>query len=214
MTSQQTAIQQPPASAAPEAPRKITYEEFLESADEDISAEWVDGEVIAMAPASMRHQNLVALVTLLLTHFVDRHRAGAVLLAPFQMKTGEDLPGREPDVIFVGQEHLDRLRDTHLIGPADLAVEIISQESRARDRNDKFHEYEQGGVREYWLIDPIREEAEFYRLGEDGIYRPAAIGDDGVFHSVVLEGLWLKVDWLWQEPRPPLASVLKELGLV
>jgi hypothetical protein len=30
----------------------------------------------------------------------------------------------------------------------------------------------------------------------------------------VIEGLWLKVDWLWQDPLPTLMSVLKEWGLV
>jgi hypothetical protein len=34
---------------------KITYEEFLDWADEDTWAEWVDGEVIALSPASLLH---------------------------------------------------------------------------------------------------------------------------------------------------------------
>ena len=64
------------------------------------------------------------------------------------------------------------------------------------------------------MFDPIRKQAEFYRLGPDGIYTPVAVDEDGIFRSEVLEGLWLKVDWLWQEPLPPLMSVLKEWGLV
>jgi hypothetical protein len=51
-------------------------------------------------------------------------------------------------------------------------------------------------------------------LGSDGIYSPVIIGDDGIFHSDVIEGLWLKVDWLWQDSLPTLMSVLKEWGLV
>lgn len=95
-----------------------------------------------------------------------------------------------------------------------MVVEIISPDSRARDRGEKFYEYEQGGVHEYWLLDPLRKQAEFYGLGDDGIYRLIPIGGDGLFHSRVLEGLWLKVDWLWQEPMPTLLSVLKEWKLV
>ena len=64
------------------------------------------------------------------------------------------------------------------------------------------------------MIDPVRKQAEFYILGADGIYHLAIIGDDGVFKSAVLKGLKLKVDWLWQEPLPPLMKVLKEWGLV
>ena len=37
---------------------------------------------------------------------------------------------------------------------------------------------------------------------------------EGIYHSAVLEGLWLKEVWLWQDPLPPLMSVLREWGLV
>ena len=99
-------------------------------------------------------------------------------------------------------------------GPADLVVEIISPESRARDRGDKFYEYEQGGIPEYWLIDPVRQQAEFYQLGADGISRPAPIDDQGRYHSAALPGLWLQVSWLWEMPLPPLLSILKAWELV
>ena len=69
-------------------------------------------------------------------------------------------------------------------------------------------------MREYWLFDPIRKQVEFYRLNDEGLYTVVPVGDDGIFRSAVLEGLWLKVDWLWQEPLPQLMSVLKEWGLV
>jgi Uma2 family endonuclease len=96
-----------------------------------------------------------------------------------------------------------------------LVIEIISPESRARDSGDKFYEYEQGGVREYWLIDPIRRQAEFYQLGEDGIYRLASIIDeDGIYHSRALEGLWLRVEWLWLDPMPRLMDVLRQWALI
>jgi Uma2 family endonuclease len=196
------------------SPGKMTYEEFLAWADEDTWAEWVNGEVIILSPASLRHQQLATFLATSINFFVDVHQLGVVLTPPFQMKTGPDLPGREPDIIFIAREHLDRFRDTYLDGPADLVVEIISRDSRARDRGDKFYEYEQGGVREYWLLDYLRRQAEFYQLGADGIYRLVPVGEDGIYHSAVLEGLWLKVEWLWQEPLLPLISVLREWQLI
>jgi Uma2 family endonuclease len=196
------------------SPPKVTYEEFLARSDENTFAEWVDGEVIQMSPASQRHQLLVSFLTSLFQLLVEARQAGVVLNAPFQMKLASRPSGREPDVLFIADEHLGRLKETYLDGPADIAVEIISPESRARDRGDKFYEYEQGGVREYWLIDPLRKQAEFYVLGDDGIYRLATVGEDGLFRSRVLEGLELKVAWLWQEPLPPLLSVLREWKIV
>jgi len=140
--------------------------------------------------------------------------AGRVLYEPFQMKTGPELPGRSPDLFFVSNENLGRLKRLYLKGPADLVVEIISPGSRAVDRGEKFYEYEQGGVPEFWLIDPQRKQAEFYQRGQDGVYRLVPPDSDGLYHSQVLKGLWLKVDWLWQEPLPSVRNVLKEWKLI
>ncbi len=198
------------ALASAPQPRKMTYEEFLSWADEDTLAEWVDGEVIMTSPASNRHQDLVRFLTAVLSIYVESHDLGQVRPAPFQMKLEH---GREPDLLFVARAHLDRLKETYLDGPADLVVEIISPESMARDRGEKFYEYAQGGVPEYWLIDPQTEWAEFYRLVQ-GRYRPAFSGREGRYEAQVLPGFWLRVEWLWQEPLPPILDVLRELGVI
>ncbi len=194
-------------------PLEMSYEAFLEWADEDTQAEWVDGKVVLMSPPSEHHQDLSDFLTALMRHFAEAHGLGKVRSAPLQMKPGPDSPGREPDLLFVATENLDRLQKNRLAGPADLAVEIISPESRARDRGEKFYEYEQAGIKEYWLIDPDRERAEFYRLDARGIYELVQLGD-GVFESAVLPGLKLEPAWFWQEPLPPLLSILKLWQLV
>ncbi|MFN2454306.1 MAG: Uma2 family endonuclease [Pyrinomonadaceae bacterium] len=193
---------------------KITYEEFLAWADEDVPAEWVDGEVILMSPASNRHQDVADFLTALLRFFVETKQLGTVRSAPFQMKLETRPSGREPDILFIARERIELLTDTYLNGAADLAVEIISPESRVRDRGDKFYEYEQAGVREYWLIDPVRKQAEFYCLNDSGIYQLAPVGEDHIFGSRVLDSLRLNVEWLWQEPLLTLMSVLKEWKLI
>jgi Uma2 family endonuclease len=212
--AQESRTEQFDMTARTPPPGKMTYEEFLAWADEDTRAEWVDGEVVLLSPSSNRHQMLAGFLTALLRTFSETHQLGTVLSAPFQMKTGPDLPGREPDILFIAREHLDRLKNVYLDGPADLVVEIISPDSRGRDRGEKFYEYEQGGVREYWLLDYLRRQAEFYQRGADGIFRLVPVGEDDIYRSAVLEGLWLKVDWLWQEPLPPLLTVLREWQLV
>ena len=194
-------------------PLAMSYEAFLEWADEDILAEWVDGKILIMSPASQRHQRLATLLAALLLAFVEAHNLGSVVAAPFQMKLTPEGSGREPDILFVAHENLSRLQKNRLAGPADLAVEIISPESRARDRGEKFYEYEQAGIREYWLIDPDREQAEFYRLDVRGIYQLVSL-DEGVFESEVLPGLRLNTAWLWQDPLPPLLSILKLWKLI
>ena len=194
-------------------PRRVrmSYEQFLKWDGENQHVEWVDGEVVPMPPISNEHTNVGGYLIALFFQFVLHFRLGEIKYEPFQMKTGPDLPGRSPDIFFVAKRNLRRLRKTYLEGPADLVVEIISPDSKTIDRVEKFREYEQGGVREYWLIDPEHRTAEFYRRGRDGRFRQMPVGEDGVFRSSVLKGLWIRVDWLWD--RPSLVTVQKEWGL-
>lgn len=194
-------------------PRRMSYEEFLEWCDEDTWAEWVNGEVIVLSPASERHQSIRGFLETVLGIYVQEHELGRVIGAPFLMRLPEEMRrAREPDLLFVAREHLDRLKETYLDGPADLVVEIVSPESQGRDRGQKFYEYEQAGIPEYWLIDPLREEAEFYHLDAQGRYRLVLPDAEGVYRSKVLGGFWLRVAWLWQPPRA--LDVLRELSLV
>ncbi len=192
----------------------MSYQEFLEWCDEDTRAEWVNGEVVVDSPASLPHQDLSGFLHHLLDIYVQQRDLGKVFAAPFQMKTGPDLPGREPDLLFVAREHLTRLKKTYLDGPADLVIEISSAESWLRDTGEKFAEYQAGGVREYWRIDPDRREADFYQLGPRGRYRPVDPDPDGWYTSPVLAGFRLKVSWLWADPLPKVLDVLRELGVV
>ncbi|HXG66869.1 MAG TPA: Uma2 family endonuclease [Blastocatellia bacterium] len=193
---------------------KITFEEFLDWCDEDTWAEWVDGEVIMVSPASIGHQDIGSLLDKVLGIYVEVRNLGKVVRAPFVMRLPSRPSGREPDLIFIARERLHLLTNTYLDGPADLAVEIVSPESIGRDRGEKFVEYEGAGIREYWLIDPDRRSVEFYELGADGRYHTAQIGADGIYRSRVVEGFWLRVDWLWQTPLPPALDVLRELRIV
>ena len=167
-----------------------------------------------VSPVSDRHQGLVRFLIAILSLFIEARDLGVLLPAPFQMKTGPDLPGREPDLLFVAREHLIRLKPTYLDGPADLVVEIVSPESRLRDRGEKRAEYEAGGVREYWLIDPDRREADFYVLDARGRFRLVEVGPDGIFESPTLSGLRLNLAWLWQDPLPKVRDVARELGVL
>jgi Uma2 family endonuclease len=187
----------------------MSHEDFL-TAYGGVRAEWVNGEVVPMAPVSPRHQQVALFLSALFQHFCEQRNAGTVLSAPVQMKVGE--AAREPDVMVLTPEHAYRIKPCCVEGPADLVVEIVSPESRGRGRGDKY--YEQAGVREYWLVDPARRLAEFYRLTGRGVYELVRSDERGRFESRVLPGLWIEVEWLWQEPLPPLLGVLREWGLV
>lgn len=192
---------------------KISFEDYLIKYDGQ-HAEWVDGEVILGMPAADRHQDLVRFFIVTLGTFIEMKDLGIIRSSPLAMKLGNKPRGREPDILFLSKKNMKRLKPTLVDGAADLVIEIISPESRARDRGDKFYEYEAGGVNEYWLIDPERQQAEFYVLNKKGIFEFAATNADGIYQSRVLKNLELKVEWLWQEKLPSLLEVLKDWKLV
>ncbi|MFN0145384.1 MAG: Uma2 family endonuclease [Dehalococcoidia bacterium] len=186
---------------------RISYEEFLRLTD-GMHAEWVDGEVIPGVTISLTHEMTHNSLHPILSAFVDERSLGIVVRDPFQMKTGPGLPGRAPDLTFVANEHLDRLHETYLEGPADLAVEILSPRNASTDYVDKYREYESGGVPEYWIIDPVNHTADFFVL-RDGRYERAYADAEGIYRSTAVPGFWFRVGWLWE--RPPLSKVLSEI---
>jgi Uma2 family endonuclease len=183
---------------------RMTFEEFLEWVDEDMSVEWVDGEVIVknMSPVTIAHQHVGHFLFTLMHLFTVKNQLGEIFNEKFLMRLRSRPSGREPDLIFVAKENESRLRNTHMDGPGDIVVEIVSEDSIERDRETKRTEYQNGGVREYWLIDPLEQEAIFYRLNANRQYDVVPVGTDGIFHSDALPGFWLNVNWLWQEPKP------------
>lgn len=200
-----------PATQAP-ARLRMTYDEFLKWEHPGI-AEWVDGEVTIVAVKN-DHQRVVDFLIQVLGLYLRIMMMGVIRSAPFVMRATPNGPGHEPDVMVVTSNHLDRITPDQLDGPADLVIEVVSEESVSRDRSEKFYEYQDAGVREYWIIDPRpnRQRADFYVLDANGRYRPVPIADDGTYHSTVLPGFWLHVDWLWAEEPDALKALAHIIG--
>ena len=195
----------------PHPGRRMTEEEFVDWCSDKTHAEWVDGEVIVMSPVSDLYGDLNTWLTSLVRLFIEQKDLGVVRGPEAQIRFASQRRRREPDLLFVARNRLDILRPNHVEGAPDLVVEIVSPESMARDWREKYLEYEAGGVREYWVIDPMADRVETYTLGEDGRYRrlPEA---DGKVGSVVLAGFYIRPQWLWQRPLPKVMDALREMG--
>lgn len=192
----------------PQPPEGLSFEEFLRWGDEDTWAEWVDGEVIVLAPASAPHQKVKGFLCAVMRECAHHHHSGAVLDAPFPVRLPERLRrGREPDILFVRREQLPHLKETYFDGSPDVIVEIVSPESRIRDYKIKYTEYEAAGVGEYWLVEPNLRQVIFYRLGTDGRFHPETPDEQGIFRSEAFPGFWLNVGWLWQDPLPSVEDI-------
>jgi len=170
----------------------MTYEEFQDWYTEGRRGEWVDGEVIRfMAPKTV-HQEISGFLSTLIRYFVDVRGLGRLLAQP-EMRLRDGGSCREPDLVFVAVENAARITTNGIDGPGDLVIEIISEDSVRRDRKQKFEEYADAGVREYWVIDPrpLRQSVLTYVLNDEGLFDQTGPNHEGEISSVVVPGFWI-----------------------
>ena len=190
---------------------RMTAEEFEAWAVDRADAEWVDGRIILMAPASDVHEGTDEWLGRLVGEWVEHRGLGKVrrnmaVRLPMQRRR------RVPDLMFVAAANVERIKPTYIDGPPDLVVEIVSPDSQDRDRREKYLEYEAGGVREYWIVDPLSKRVSLYQRGEAGTFLPA-VERDGRLASVVLEGFYLRPTWLFED-RPTVREALAAIEAV
>ncbi len=200
-----------------EAPRntklKMSYEEYIALPD-DIRAEWCDGETIFLERLKHDHQSALEFLLILIRTYVDALELGSVGLGPFEVRLSPNGPSRLPDLFFAATASLPCWTEDRFEGGPDLVIEVISPESIGRDRGIKFYEYQEVGVREYWIIDSRagKERADFYVLDDTGRFQPTLPDAEGRYHSRVIDGFFVDLNWLWQDPAPSMFAVMPLLA--
>lgn len=144
---------------------KRKRQEFYDWLTDDVKAEFINGEVILHSPVKRRHLRVSGRLYTLLRLYVEFNDLGEVDVEKAMVTlTRNDY---EPDICFWRKEVADEFDDDTMQHPApDLVVEILSKATAKRDRGIKYEDYAAHGVREYWLIDPVRQAVEQFQLDE------------------------------------------------
>jgi Uma2 family endonuclease len=150
--------------AIPSISVRLNYRDILALPNDLLRHELIDGEHIVSPAPNVLHQLVVRNLVFHLHGYLRQHRLGLVLPAPFDVVLSEhDMV--EPDLIYLSAESAKRyLNKKRLVGPPDLAVEVLSPSTRKLDETRKLHLYERFGVSEYWLIDTDTETLRIHRL--------------------------------------------------
>ena len=125
-------------------------------------AELIDGKIYDMAPPSRIHQKLVQQFSRIIGNYIaDNKGACEVYPAPFAVFLNQDDKTYvEPDVTVVCDA--DRLDDKGCNGAPDWIVEIVSPGSYRMDYLIKLFKYRTAGVKEYWIVNPMKETVQTY----------------------------------------------------
>ena len=131
-----------------------TIEELHRLPDDGNKYEVVRGELFVTPAPTDRHETILARLTRLLDPYVAAHGLGLVYRPRAVMQfDGSEV---EPD-LMVRQPQLER--DAGWAGAPTpiLSIEVSSDSTRRRDRNQKRSLYMDAGVDEYWIVDPEAE---------------------------------------------------------
>ena len=139
-----------------------------------------EGRLIISPSPTEKHQKISSKIYLLMGSFVISRKLGEVRYSPLDVRLWEGKI-RQPDIIFMSNEHLDRITE-EMWGVPDLVVEILSEGTASIDRGKKYREYQKAGVLEYWIVDPFKQNVEIYTL-EHGNY--SLFGKWGTGESVL-----------------------------
>ena len=167
--------------------RRMTYEEYLEGPEIKQRYDIVDGVLITAPSPTRKHQEILGQPYFLMRQFLDEHRLGTVFIAPLDVVIErEPLRTRQPDLLFVGNERAEILREI-VEGAPDLVVEILSPSNSRADIVDKLNDYAGLGVRECWLVSPEGRTVEVLRAADGSWERASLCGVGDTVTSDVLE---------------------------
>jgi Uma2 family endonuclease len=200
-----------------ESTRPETWKEFLEDilppqgrwSDEEYLiltdhrnrlVEFTDGVLEALPMPTAKHQKILSFLFLAFFNFFEP-RGGIVLFAPLRLRIRQG-KFREPDLLLLLSATDPRNQDRFWPG-VDLALEVVSEDKPERDLVDKRGDYAEGGVPEYWIVNPMTEtitvlnlqgtaytEAGVYRRGQAAVcaLRPEfSVSVDEVFDSAKIK---------------------------
>ncbi len=171
-------------------------EQFYANVDEDMKAEFINGEVVIHSPVKKVHSDVTKWLTKVLDTFVDIFNLGFVGFEKVMVAlTRNDF---EPDVVFFKREKALLFTDETWKYPApDFVVEVLSKSTEDNDRNLKFKDYAAHGVAEYWIIDPVKKTLEQYLLGENGEYELVLKAHKGTVESQAVAGFSIQIEALF-----------------
>ena len=142
---------------------KLTYREYALLPDDGHTHELIDGRHYMSPSPSAYHQRISRRIQVQLYQQLEISGRGEVFNAPFDVQLSQ-FDVVQPDLAVFLSEHVGRISPSRALGPPDLAVEILSPSTAAKDRDLKLELYRQAGVPEYWIVDPEAHQVTVYHL--------------------------------------------------
>ena len=148
--------------------KAYTIEDIF-SLPEGTRAELIDGQIYYMAPPSRKHQQIAGKLFAAISHYIDSNGGSCEpYIAPFAVFLNKnDKNYVEPDISVICDP--DKLNDRGCNGAPDWIIEIVFPGSRQMDYFTKLFKYRNSDVREYWIVDPMKNRTIVYNFEHNSI---------------------------------------------
>ena len=103
----------------------FTYDDFCAVVGYDRKGDLIDGTIYLDGPESIKNNELFDWLLTLIGLYVRKRKLGEVHASRVACRL-DDRNAPEPDILFVAENHRDRLRRRGVEGPPDLAVEVVA----------------------------------------------------------------------------------------
>jgi Uma2 family endonuclease len=181
----------------------------------DVSLEWNNGRLEEKPMPDRESFELYSWLWRLLMEYFDTFEEGMLigLETGFKLTFDDHTSIRKPDLAFIHRDNPIQMApfDRTYYGCFDICFEFLSDSDKSaveRDTVVKKHEYEQFGVKEYYILDRLGDETTFYSLDSNGIYQTLKPDKDGVIHSTVLNKFQFREEDLYN--RPHMMSLIND----
>jgi Uma2 family endonuclease len=146
------------------AEKKKYTEKDYQLLEEGAPFQLINGDLIMSPSPTSYHQILLARLFKAVDGFLEKNNdQGICLFSPLDVVLNDENIV-QPDLIYISAERKTELLQERIIGAPDLVVEILSPSTAYYDLKQKKDIYEHYGVKEYLIIDPVRNDAEVYIL--------------------------------------------------
>lgn len=175
----------------------FSYADYLNWPEEE-KWEIINGIPYAMSPAPSRiHQEISMKLTNEIYNYL-KDKNCRVYSAPFDVrlfkgnKEDEDVINVvQPDITVICDD--SKLDDRGAKGSPDLIIEIVSPASISLDYVKKLNLYDEFGVREYWIVNPMNKSVFVYRAMENENFGAPSIYNEndkikvGIFKDLIID---------------------------
>ena len=166
-------------------------EEDYYNLPENVRAELINGQIYYMAAPSRIHQEILMFLSKTIANYIDSKKGPCkVYPAPFAVKlfSEDDRNVVEPDISIICDPN--KLTDRGCTGAPDWIVEIVSPSNSSHDYIRKLNLYADAGIREYWIVNPIKESIFVYHL-EETKFEAAAYTFQDKIKVNIYDDLWI-----------------------